>query len=353
MYSRILFFGTASALALTGQAVLADTISPLTFSMDDLAVGESVTIEKTVTVSEGAPTGALLDVVFLFDTTGSMGPFIAGAQDAAEDILTSLSSFGDLASGTGFYGDPNFDGVVSDLTTNDATTIASINTFAAGIPDGGGDFAEVGNAAISDAAESASFRTGSNRFIVALGDAPFKDSPSDDEVISDLEAANALLFGVDFSTFAGFESSIVELGGEVFDSSSDPASIASAITEGVATGFSEYETVSVGDLGGGLPEIDVSVVCTDADIGACVGAEAVGDFDRSIERSFAFDVTFTRTAEGNTTFLTHALVDGGIVASEEDTFGGDTFGHVIPVPASLPLLLAGFGALGFARRMKG
>jgi len=61
----------APALLLLGGAAHADSISPAEYS-DSLAVGESVTIRKTVTVDAAPPTGALIDVHFLFDTSGSM-----------------------------------------------------------------------------------------------------------------------------------------------------------------------------------------------------------------------------------------------------------------------------------------
>ena len=50
--------GTAFALAaalLAPVSAYADTIDPASYS-DTLAVGESVTIRKTVTISEGTPT---------------------------------------------------------------------------------------------------------------------------------------------------------------------------------------------------------------------------------------------------------------------------------------------------------
>jgi hypothetical protein len=105
--------------------------------------------------------------------------------------------------------------------------------------------------------------------------------------------------------------------------------------------------VTVSDLGAGAPEIGVSVVCVSADTGSCVGDTAVGSYDRSVDRTFEFDVTFTRLAAGDKSFSTFALVDGGAVATESDRFGGAAD---VPAPASLLLLGADWSGLGVARR---
>lgn len=337
-----------AAIVLTGSAAFADSIDPTTFDAV-LLPGESVTIEKTVTVSEGDPVGAAIDAMFLIDTTGSMGSAIANAQSAAAGLLSGLDDdFDSVWSGTGFYNDPAFDGVNTDLTDNDATTVAALNAFFAS---GGGDLAEQGNAAIEDAANNASWRPGSSRFIFALGDAPFKDTPPDADVIAALAANDVTLVGLGFDSAgakAAFFTSVTELGGSTFDGGTSPDDIVDAVTAGISASFAEYDTVSVDDLGNGGPEISVSAVCTSADIGACVGDEAVGDYDRSVERTFTFDVTFTNTALAigdSKTFDTYGLVDGRIVAREVDTISAP-----IPLPAAAWLMLGGLGGLAALRR---
>jgi len=138
------------------------------------------------------------------------------------------------------------------------------------------------------------------------------------------------------------------LGAEVFAASTSAAGIIADVTAGITAGFAEYSEVTVDDLLGGDPLIDVSAVCVSADTGICNGAVAEGDYDRSVDRTFEFDVTFERLAEGDTSFFTYALVDGGIVASEFDEFGGS----VIPLPAAGWMLLAGIGGLAAMRRKK-
>lgn len=338
-----------AAMGMFGGAAVADTISPISYS-DTLAMGESVTISKTVVVEATGPTDALLDVMFIVDTTGSMGAAIANAKTAANSIITGLGGFGDVQTGAGFYNDPGFDGVRSDLTSTAATTIATINTFGAS---GGGDFPERGHEAIKDAADNASWRPGSNRFIVVLGDASFKDSPvSPAAAKAALDAEGIDLIGLNFARPGDtrFSNDITALGGDVFAGGTSPSDIVDAILDGVSAGFDEYTKVTVDDLGAGLPEIDVSVVCTGADTGACVGDTAEGMYDRSVDRTFTFDVTFKRVGAGDKAFLTHALVDGGIVASERDRFKDGT--AVVPLPAAGFLMIFGLGSLAVMSRRR-
>jgi hypothetical protein len=167
-----------------------------------------------------------------------------------------------------------------------------------------------------------------------------------------LDANNVQLFGLQFGTCCGtpppdFSDRIIGLGGTALAGGSTAADLAAAIKAAISTGFATYSNVTVGDLGAGMPEIGVTTACVSADIGSCVGADAVGKYDRSVDRTFTFDVTFTRLAAGDTTFDTHALVNRGIVASERDTFGA---GGTVPEPGSLTLMALGLLALGAVRR---
>ncbi len=218
---------------------------------------------------------------------------------------------------------------------------------------GGGDYPELGYAGISAAAAPATgWRAGSNRFIVALGDAGFKTPPTAADTLAAIGAIGADLIGVDFCASSGtcasaptFKSSVEGLGGTVYASSTSAGDIADAIKAGIAAGFAKYTTVTVDDLGGGGGIIDVAATCVSADTGACVGADAVGTYDRSVERIFEFDVTFTRLAGGDITFDTYALVDRGIVAAERDTF-------TTPEPATLVLMGVSLLGIGAARRRR-
>lgn len=351
----------AAVALLAGTAVKADTVDPATFSAD-LAVGESVTINKTVTISEGGPTDALIDVHFLIDTSGSMGSQVNAAKAAASDLFTGLNdTFGDVQAGVGVFSegasltDPDIRGraVIGGLTSDATTFTNNVNLVTLGNPDNGGDFPESGYTAIALAGGALDWRPGSSRFMFVFTDATGK---------GDLAGAAAALAADDITLVAlaygssgpSYAQSTYgnQLGATVYAATTSAAGIIADVTAGITGGFADYSEVTLSDFDAGLPHIDVSVVCTGAAGGVCDGAVAKGDYDRSVERSFTFDVTFKRLAAGDAAFDTLALVDGGIVAREADRFSDGV--APVPVPAGLPLLLTALGGFGLlARRRRG
>ncbi|MEY4588428.1 MAG: hypothetical protein RL497_504 [Pseudomonadota bacterium] len=335
----------------------ADTISPETYAAT-LAVGESVTIKKTVTIEKSVTSG-VLDVVFLIDTSGSMGSVINAAKTAASNLLSGLAGFGDLATGTGYYSEPG-SALTSNLTTNTASGIAAINAINLYDGGGGGDFPEEGIHAVQLAANNTSWRPGSSRFVIALGDATFKES--DGSTLASAQAALAAkdvtFIGINFgnmtqTAWGGIDPTVLATatGGSVVSSAINPASLTATILASVEDSFASYKDVSVDALGANLPGVGVSVTCLTADTGTCSGDSAIGTFDRSVSRSFTFDVTFTGMEVGEHSFLTHGLVDNGIVASEKDRITVTN----VSVPEPGGVLLMGAGMLGLAltrRRLK-
>lgn len=365
--SKRILAALAVSASMGAVPAFADTISPETFSAD-LGLNESVTIEKTVVIEAAGPTDAVIDVHFLIDTSGSMGSQVNAAKAAASSLFSSLEDdFGDVAASVGVFSElatltgstANGRAIIGGgLTTDNTTFTANVNSVALGVPDGGGDFPESGFTGIALAGDNLAWRPGSNRFMFVFTDASGK---------GDLAGAAATLAanditlvalayngGVSYVTNGGFggQGYGSALGATVYTSSTSVDAIIADVTAGISAGFAEYGSVTVGDLGLGLPlGISVTTVCKTADIGSCVGASAIGDYDREVDRTFTFDVTFERVAGGDAEFFTNALVDGGIVAREFDSFkdGGTP---VVPLPAGLPLLLTAFGAFALARRRR-
>jgi len=339
------FLAAASALIVSATVTFADSISPTSYS-DTLAEGESVTIRKTVTVSAGVPTSSKVDVFFLADTTGSMGSYINTVKASANSILGSAAGLGDVAFGVGNYNDFSDEPVRlayelgTNITTSQATASAAINAWTIYY---GGDYPEANLYALTQVANTTSWRAGSERMVVIFGDAPGHDPSGGATLASTIAALNAQnvsvlainLYGLNDGGQAAAYTS--QTGGALYNGINN-ASIVSTISNAITTSVSTYSSVG----------LDISEAPTGVTVTYSPGAH-VGAYDRSIERTFDFDVTFTGDTAGVYDFSIYGTVDGGRVATETD--------HIVVTAAGVPdtastfmLFGAALAVMGLARR---
>ncbi|MEV4417989.1 Calx-beta domain-containing protein, partial [Catellatospora sp. NPDC049609] len=163
-----------------------------------LPPGGTAAIDKVVHTPAVPPNP---DIVFLADTTGSMGSAINNVKTNAADILTAVSTAQPSAQfAAANYRDiadtPPFE-VDQALTADQALVQAGINSWTAG---GGGDFAEDGlNALYQLATGAVTFRGDGTRIVVIFGDAPSHEPSGGHtraEVIAALQAADVRVVAV-------------------------------------------------------------------------------------------------------------------------------------------------------------
>ncbi len=371
---------TAIAAAFAGPGVaLAGTLSPATFTAT-IAVGESVTVSKTLTTDI---TGASkVDVFFLADDTGSMGSVINNVKNTAGALLTALQdAYTDIAFGVGSYdGDPG-EGVPiasppalnltaaysrqSTITTNTTQAQDAINTWAAG---GGGDGPEANFFALHQVATSGGltdglgstdngystglttgWREGAARVIVWFGDITSHTTTVDQaEAIAALTANGVTVVAMNnFGDDSGIDGSdqadaIVAATGGVIVNNFASVPVASVVNSIVAAIGDATSTLDLSlAVQGGVPAgLNVSFVCTSAE----------GCDDVAGGQSRTFDMTITGLTEGEYDFT--VIAPGVAGASERDLITVGEGGGTVPEPGILGLLAASMIGAGFARRRK-
>lgn len=347
-----------TAFLITGAA-RADDINPATYSKV-LAPGGSDTITKTVTITKGSPTSALVDVLFLTDTTGSMSPSIAGVQSQFGSIVTDLAGLGNVAFGSAQYKDVG-DAFTYQLSQNLTTTTSLVQTAINGYTaTGGGDTPESGLYSLDQAA-GAGWRPGSTRFIVWTGDAPSHDKLFGVDLgtaLTALNAANIKVIGLSQPSGPGLDAASTGTqtgqGGDIANASAGQATAIAAGTGGsffasatatqienivktaITSSFNTYSSVCLDSTAAPAGVLVVHAGCI------------AGAFDRSIDRTFSFLTTFTGVTGGTYDFNIAATVDGGVVAMEAD--------HIVvtgvPEPSTYALMSLGLAAVAFLRRRR-
>jgi murein DD-endopeptidase MepM/ murein hydrolase activator NlpD/Mg-chelatase subunit ChlD len=317
----------AMAFLLFPVQVLADSVNPATYAAT-LKPGQSVTITKTVIISAGTPGTAKADIFFLADTTGSMGGAIAAVQAGAADIIAATSSLGDVAYGVGEYrdvGDTFVYRLNQDITKNYAAVQAGIDAWVA---DGGGDWYEAQLYALYQAANTSSWRPNTTRILIWFGDAPGHDPAGPPPGVTEAQATAALIakaikvFALDLGSLnlLGQAQRIATATGGHYYPSVNIDQIVQDIKDAIIGAFQTYSTVSLGTalVPDGLA-VNVSP------------PSYTGEYDRSIDRTFNFSVTFTAVTPGSYLFTIPVLVDEGEMALEEDNIQvGGLLGFPLP-----------------------
>ncbi len=353
--------GSAILMGLTTTAALADSITPGSFSTT-LSVGQSTTIHKTVTID--ASSAAKVDVFFLADTTGSMSGSITGIINSASSILSTASGLGDVAFGVGEYKDSRDRyryRLNQDITSDLTAAQNGINLWRAS---GGYDFPEANLFALERAATTTSWRAGSERILVWFGDAP-GHNPDGGSTLASATAAltgagiqveaidvGSSSVGLDHCTISGYCSASSEGGaassgqataitnatGGNLHTSTNSSAIVSVINNAINAAIQNYTEVGL-DLSA-VP-VGVSVVSTPASYS--------GSWDRSVSRSFGFDVTITGDTAGVYDFNIYGTVDGGRIGTEVDHI---VVTSSVPEPGMLGLMGLSLAGLGLVRRRR-
>ncbi|MBP2336802.1 hypothetical protein JOF41_002980 [Saccharothrix coeruleofusca] len=238
---------TAVALATWAATVAAVTAPPAAAQVDPadvevtLGPGASTGVTKTVTTPQVPPNP---DLVFLADTTGSMGGAIADVRDNAAavtgEVLAAQPSAQFAVAEYRDAGDPFVFRVNQGLTGDTAAVQSGIDAWVAA---GGGDFPEAAiNALFEIGSGAIAFRPDGTRIVAWFGDAPSHD-PSQGHSLADaiaaLQAAGIRVIAVNMGPSGGGidtggqATAIVDATGGVLLNNVPADQVAQAILDGI------------------------------------------------------------------------------------------------------------------------
>jgi hypothetical protein len=231
---------TALATALATPALAAPGVNPTTVDRN-ANPGASFTVPKVVNTPPIPPNP---DVVLLVDTTGSMGGVIDNVQTNLQQVITdvrtaqpsaqfAVASYRDVGDGGELFR------VRQNLTADASALQVAVNGLAAG---GGDDVPEAWVNALFQVSDGAiSYRPGSSRIVVLVGDAPSHDpsaSHSLAQAVAALQADNARVVAVNVAGGGGglnstgqAQSVVAATGGQLVDSA--PGTVTAAILSGL------------------------------------------------------------------------------------------------------------------------
>ncbi len=152
-----------------------DTSFPYTIEYNNSSYELSEYTKETIELSTSLPQTKAndygLDLMFVIDTTGSMGDELSYLKSEVKDVIESIDTNNDIRLSLLFYRDEGDQYVTKffDFTTNIDEQITNINNQRSS---GGGDFPEAVDVALDLAINQASWKEYSNKILIHVLDAP-------------------------------------------------------------------------------------------------------------------------------------------------------------------------------------